>query len=142
MTVTYLDASTVVKVLRNEDGSAEAQALWRRISRAHASRLTGIEVRAALAAAHRNHRLTDTELAVALEREHQVSSGTLMIELDASVEAIARDVAVRHGLKGADAVHLASALVLEEAELVFATWDRRLHLAAQAEGLAVAPASL
>ena len=44
-------------------------------------------------------------------------------------------------LKGADAIHLASALAFGR-DLVFTTWDRRLHRAARAEGLRVAPASL
>lgn len=142
MRVAYVDASMAVKLLRQEPGSGEAVAIWAVTDRVVASRLTRIETCAALAAAHRNHELSDDELERALAVEGTLASQYTLLELDSSVEAIARAVAIRHGLKGADAVHLASALVLEEPELVFATWDRRIHLAAQAEGLAVAPASL
>jgi hypothetical protein len=45
-------------------------------------------------------------------------------------------------LRGADAVHLASALALEAQDLVVAVWDRRLHDGATAEQLMVAPAAL
>jgi predicted nucleic acid-binding protein len=38
-------------------------------------------------------------------------------------------------LRSLDALHLAAALVLPGDDLVFATWDRRLHAAAGAEGL-------
>ena len=100
------------------------------------------EVRAALGAAHRNHEMSDRELAAALEREQVTRDGSRIVELDPTVEALARAVAIRQGLKGADAVHLASALVLGEPELVFATFDRRLHAAARAEGLIVAPVAL
>ena len=48
----------------------------------------------------------------------------------------------RHGLKTLDAIQLASALMLATDDLTFATFDRRLHAAAQAEGLATLPASL
>ncbi len=41
-----------------------------------------------------------------------------------------------------DALHLAAALVLPPSGLVFATWDRRLHAAAGAEGLELLPAAL
>jgi uncharacterized protein len=46
----------------------------------------------------------------------------------------------RHGLRGYDAVHLASALALTSTRIVLATWDADLRRAAVTEGLAVAPA--
>jgi hypothetical protein len=46
-----------------------------------------------------------------------------------------------HGVNGADAVHLASVLG-PALEPMFVTWDRRLHAAALAAGLAVVPATL
>ncbi len=51
-------------------------------------------------------------------------------------------LAVQHGLKTLDAIHLASAMMIAADDLTFATWDRRLHAAAQAEGLTTLPASL
>ena len=54
----------------------------------------------------------------------------------------AADLAVAHGLRGYDAVHLASALLLAElvdAPVAFAVFDRTLGKAAQAEGLGVLP---
>ena len=142
MATAYFDASTIVKILRVELGSEQAREVWARASTSFASRLTGVEVRAALGAAHRNHEMSDRELAAALEREQVTRDGSRIVELDPTVEALARAVAIRQGLKGADAVHLASALVLGEPELVFATFDRRLHAAARAEGLIVAPVAL
>jgi uncharacterized protein len=52
--------------------------------------------------------------------------------------ALARD----HDMRSLDAIHLAAALVLPRDGLRFATWDRRLHRAAQAEGLEPTPLSL
>jgi len=64
------------------------------------------------------------------------------IELSAEVERAAGELAARHRLRGADAVHLASALALGSADVTVASWDERLHVAAAAAGLAVAPATL
>ncbi|MCB0972865.1 MAG: PIN domain-containing protein, partial [Acidimicrobiales bacterium] len=63
------------------------------------------------------------------------------IELSQPIAEDAAALAERRALKGADAIHLASALALD-GDLVFTTWDRRLHAAARAQGLRVAPASL
>ena len=59
------------------------------------------------------------------------------IDVDDSTSAEAGSLAVRHGLRGMDAIHLASAVLLAEAEPVVVTWDATLRRAAQAEGLAI-----
>jgi uncharacterized protein len=64
------------------------------------------------------------------------------VELSAEVERAAGSLAATHQLRGADAVHLASALALGSTDLTVAVWDRLLHAAAAAVGLAVAPATL
>ena len=64
------------------------------------------------------------------------------VELSAEVEQSAGALATLHGLCGADAVHLASALALETTDATVAVWDRRLHEGAIAAGLAVAPATI
>ena len=46
--------------------------------------------------------------------------------------------ATEFGLRGYDAVHLATALDLGEEELVFVTWDEDLRRAANAAGLGTA----
>ena len=58
MTVAYFDASALVKLLVQEDGSAIAEALWDGCDAAASSRLAHPEVCSALAAAGRNHDLT------------------------------------------------------------------------------------
>ena len=65
-----------------------------------------------------------------------------LVELSADVEQSAGELAALHGLRGADAVHLASALALGATDLTVAVWDRRLHATVIAAGLAVAPATI
>lgn len=65
-----------------------------------------------------------------------------LVELSPGVEKAAGSLAATHRLRGADAVHLASALVLGYTDLTVAVWDQRLHAGAVAVGLAVAPTTL
>jgi predicted nucleic acid-binding protein len=53
-----------------------------------------------------------------------------VIGLDATLARAAGELAERHALRGYDAVHLASALAIDDPRLVMATWDRDLAAAA------------
>lgn len=142
MPLVYFDASAFVKLLTTETGSSLAAELWDGCDAALSSRLAYPEVRAALAAAARNHDLTDSELAHAESGWEAFWAATRPAELTAKVEQHAGRLARAHGLRGADAVHLASVLAIGEPGLVVAVWDRRLHAGAQAAGCRVAPAQL
>ena len=142
MTLVYFDSSALVKLVVDETGSELVATLWNACDVALSSRLAHPEVCAALAAAGRNHDLTESEVAAALA-DWEVFWGSMrQVELSADVERAAGSLAAVHQLRGADAVHLASALVLGSADLTVAVWDRRLHAGATAAGLAVAPATL
>jgi len=65
-----------------------------------------------------------------------------IVEVDQPLVEHAAVLALKHTLRSLDALHLAAALVLPDADLVFAAWDRRLHAAATAEGLQTLPHTL
>jgi predicted nucleic acid-binding protein len=138
----YFDASAFVKLLTDEPGSDLAAELWDGCDAALSSRLAHPEVRSALAAAGRNHDLTARELAGTENDWNAFWAATRPVELTAAVEQHAGELTSTHALRGADAVHLASALAIDDAELVVAVWDKRLHAAAVAAGCRVAPARL
>jgi uncharacterized protein len=142
MSIVYFDASAFVKLLVEEAGSDLAASLWDGCDAAVASRLAYPEVCAALAAAGRNHDLDQRDVDEAGRAWDGYWAATRPVELTASVEQTAGRLARQHGLRGADAVHLASALALGEPDLIVAVWDRRLHEAAEAVGARVAPARL
>ena len=137
--IVYFDASAFVKLLVEEAGSELAADLWDGCDAAVSSRLAYPEVRAALAAANRDHDLTDEELLTAEATWDGYWSATRPVELTRTVERLAGDLARQHALRGADAVHLASALAVGDPELLVAVWDQRLHKGAQAADLRVAP---
>jgi uncharacterized protein len=142
MALIYFDSSALVKLLVQEEGSDLAAELWDGCDAALASRLAYPEVCAALAAAGRNHDLSHDDLEVAEQTWEQYWASVRPVELTVAVERQARQLARTHALRGADAVHLASALALADPDLIIAAWDRRLHGGAGAAGLHVAPAEL
>jgi predicted nucleic acid-binding protein len=73
-------------------------------------------------------------------REEWPAFGVVDVDQDLAEHASA--LAVSHDLGSLDALHLAAALVLPRDDLVFVTWDRRLHSAAGAKGLDLLPSSL
>ena len=137
MTVPYFDTSALIKLVVEEEGTESAIELWQASLHAVTSRLAYPEARAALAAARHAGLLTHgyrravsdfAELFRELEK----------VEIDAELAYLAGELAEEHGLRGYDAVHLASALELGPATILV-TWDAALARAGDATGLAVAP---
>lgn len=142
MALVYFDASALVKLVVDEVGTDLASELWDGCDAPMSSRLAYPEVRAALSAAHRNADLTAHELRTAEGMWQEFWLAIRPVELTASVGKVAGDLTRRRALRGADAVHLASALAIESEALIVAVWDRRLHAGVVAERLAVAPRTL
>lgn len=142
MPIVYFDSSALVKLVVEESGSDLVAQLWDGCDAAVSSRLAYPEVCAALAAAGRNHDLDEPDLVSALSSWEELWAATRPVELTAAVALRAGALAREHSLRGADAVHLASALALGAGGLVVAVFDLRFHAGATAEGLAVAPARL
>jgi predicted nucleic acid-binding protein len=140
MTIVYFDSSAFVKLVVNEDGSDLAATLWDGCDAAVSSRLAYPEVRAALAAAGRDRRLDAADQHRAEGMWENYWAATRTVELTQAVTAHAGQLASEHALRGADAVHLASALAVGVAETLFAVWDQRLRAGAQAAGVQLAPA--
>jgi predicted nucleic acid-binding protein len=142
LSLVYFDSSALVKLVVEEVGTDLASELWDGCDAALSSRLAYPEVRAALAASHRNSDLSTTALRAAEEAWEAFWAAVRPVELTSSVELRAGELAAQRALRGADAVHLASALAVESNDLVVAVWDRRLHAGVVAESLAVAPRTL
>ncbi len=65
-----------------------------------------------------------------------------VVEVDQPLAEHAVALALNHELRSLDSLHLAAALLLPGEDLMFATWECRLHLAARAEGLQLLPERL
>lgn len=141
MTIVYFDSSAFVKLVVEEDFSDLAAVLWDGCDAAVSSRLAYPEVRAALAAAGRDHRLTAEAQRQAEAAWEEYWAATRAVELTEKVAAAAGQLAGEHALCGADAVHLASALAVGVDQLLFAAWDQRLRSAVERTRIRLAPAA-
>lgn len=139
MTVAYFDSSALVKLVIDEDGSEDAALLWDGADSVLTSRVAHPEVRAALAAAERGERLDAQAHLQAKADWAELRRALRLVEVTAQLEHEAGNLAEQHALSGFDAIHLASALMIAAIPVVVATWDGRLHQAAQAAGLATLP---
>lgn len=140
MAIVYFDSSAFVKLVVEEEGSELAAALWDGCDAAVSSRLAYPEVRAALAAAGRADRLNPADQRRAEAAWEDYWASTRPVELTEPVTAHAGRLAGQHALRGADAVHLASLLAVDDPETVFAVWDQRLRAGALTAGVRLAPA--
>jgi predicted nucleic acid-binding protein len=134
--ITYVDTSSLLKVLIDEDGSERAELIWDTADALASASLIVVEGRAALAAARRGGRLGTTQ-----HRRARAEFAALVDELtivEATEELIlaAADLAEAEALRGYDAVHLAAALTVEATVLTSA--DANLCGAAERRGLHVA----
>ena len=134
--ITYVDTSTLIKLLIVEAGTIEAGIIWDAPDVLAVSRVGHVEARAALAAARRQERVTADVFDTAVVGLELLWSQISVVELDERLMRLAGDLATAHGLRGYDAVHLAAATVVEAD--VFSSADTRLCVAAGAVGFHVA----
>lgn len=134
--ITYVDTSTLLKLLIEEPGSARAAVIWDSANVVVAARLVHVEARAALAAADRARRLSPAQL-----RRSKIELAGLwqqftIVEITEDLVDTAGDLAEHEELRGYDAVHLAAALQIGAGLLTSA--DSDLCAAAGRRGLHVA----
>jgi hypothetical protein len=139
--IAYVDTSALVKLFLIEDGSQIVSRVWEAADGLVTSVATYPEARSALAAAARDGRITRRRMPRAVEELDRRFSSMDVVELRRPLAVAAGSLADRFALRGYDAVHLASALVVDDGHTVMLTWDHELARAAGASGLGVVPAS-
>lgn len=137
--IAYIDTSALVKLFLAESGSRIVAKVWEGADGLVTSAATYPEARSALAAAARDGRITRRVLPRAVAELDRRFSSIDVIELRRPLASVAGSLAERFALRGYDAVHLASALVVDEGLTMMLTWDRELARAAAAAGLDVVP---
>ena len=124
----YLDSSAIVKLVAREPESGALHALVSKGGDAVASALASVEVRRAV------QRIGGA--GIMLERAKSVLDRIAMIKIDdAILERAAHLEPV--GLRSLDAIHLATALSVQEHLEAFLVYDQRLGAAASELGLQV-----
>ncbi|HUG74239.1 MAG TPA: type II toxin-antitoxin system VapC family toxin [Acidimicrobiia bacterium] len=134
--ILYLDTSSLVKLYVTEAGSEQVRALVDGADVISTSVVAFPEARSALARLAREGTLTPEELASARDDLFQDWESFLKIRVLKRVYERAGDLVEQHGLRGFDALHLASFQDLlsqsEDDDVEFSAFDARLNEAAKA----------
>lgn len=134
--ITYVDTSTLIKLIIEESGSDAAAVIWDQANVLAAARILYVEARAALATARRGGRLTTRQHHDAVASLDALWTQVSIVEISEDLIAKAVDLAEKHPLRGYEAVHLSAAILVGADVLTSA--DRHLCVAGREEGLHVA----
>jgi predicted nucleic acid-binding protein len=147
MAAYYFDSSGLVKWYVVEAGTPWVDRILspRSGHEVYTVRVAGAEVVAAFAIRLRTGTLTLAEAQAATARfRADLRHVFVMVDVTESLVDAAMTMAERHGLRGYDAIHLASALSVQgmraassRPQITFVSADGRLNAAAAAEGLPV-----
>ncbi len=129
----YLDASALVKRYVAEEGSEELVAAMGEADGWAICRVGYVETARAVGLAAGKG---------AVKRFLSDWPSFEVVEVVAPLAERAAELTSSEELRSLDALHLAAALQLDFGDLTFATWDVRLHRAAQRQDLSVFPAEL
>ncbi|MQA74397.1 MAG: PIN domain-containing protein [Solirubrobacterales bacterium] len=129
----YLDASALVKRYVAEPGSERVREAMGRADSWYICRLGFVETMRAVG-------IAAGAGATRVVQEEWPAFG--VVEIDQPLVEHAAALALERDLRSIDSLHLAAALLLSGEDLTFASWDRRLHAAARAEGLELLPEAL
>jgi predicted nucleic acid-binding protein len=134
--IAYVDTSSLLKLLIDEDGSDRAELIWNTADVVASAALIVVEARAALAVATRGARLTAAQHRAAKGELVALVEELTIVEITEDLIVDAAEMAEQEALRGYDAVHLAAALTVG-ADLIMSA-DVALCDTAGRRGLAVA----
>ncbi len=134
----YLDTSALLKLYIDEEGADLVRARRTEADTVATSLITLVEARAALARRRHAGHSSPAQHRRALDELTDDWDRYVRLEVSESLVSRAAALAETHRLRGYDAVHLASALLLTDrlgGETAFGSWDDALDAAAAREGL-------
>ena len=134
----YLDTSALVKLYVDETKSEAVQHAVRQADAVATSLLAYAEARAAFARSRRERSFTSQVYSRIVSAFEEDWNRYVVIEVTDALVKAARLLAESRALRGYDALHLASALNLQNRATVsvsFMAFDRQLMTAAKLEGL-------
>jgi hypothetical protein len=139
--IVYFDTSAILPIVIDEPSSPTASRLWDQADRVVSSRIAYAEGRAALAMARRMEQVDEPGLRAALEEFEALHDQLDVVELTESLVREASALAEEFSLRGYDAVHLASARLVDDSDMVLAAGDQSLLGAARGLGMSTADLS-
>ncbi|RJP55159.1 MAG: PIN domain-containing protein [Deltaproteobacteria bacterium] len=144
--ILYLDTSALLKKYLKEEGSNDVISLWKKTSAIVTSTVAYAET---LASIYRKKRETgefDQRFFKAVLTSFQKDwKSFIHVDVNKDLNETIDKLTIAYPLRGFDAIHLASALILYEKiqeNFIFVCYDKRLLKAAKEEGLNTFPGDL
>jgi predicted nucleic acid-binding protein len=140
--ILYVDSSAIVKRYVLEEGSAEVETAINQAEAVGTTTISRVEVLAALTKAVRMRVIPETEARAAVSAFNKSWRDLVRTRITERLVKHAASLAWDHGLRGYDAVQLASGAAWQQAlgrHVTFGTFDRRLSKAARKVGLLILP---
>ena len=143
--ILYLDTSALVKKYFKEAGSADIIALWKESIAIATSSIAYAETMASFFRKKREADISEKTINKTVDIFQKDWESFVRITATNDLNANIDRLIALHPLRGFDAIHLASALIVNERvpeTFLFACFDRRLLKAAITEGLKTFPAKI
>ena len=141
--ILYLDTSALLKKYFKENGSKDVISLWKDSNAIITSAVTYAETLASIYRKRRESRDIDAHIfRTVLESFQKDWKSFIRVDVNERLHEIINKLVAGHPLRGFDAIHLTSALLLHEKiedNFIFACYDKRLIKAAIEEGLETRP---
>jgi len=133
--ITYFDTSSLLKFIIREIGSEETRNIWSLSNEKVCSHLTRTEMHSALMRKVREGNVLASAVPAHLGALHRLFADVILIDITSDVIDASCELVKEFPLKSADAIHLATALMVR-ADL-FSSSDKKLCAAASESGIAV-----
>jgi predicted nucleic acid-binding protein len=140
--ILYLDTSALVKLYVDEDGSDIVRRCIEQASVVSTSKIAFVEARSAFARAKREKIIKSAVYQQIVDRLHYDWKRYMIVEISDGLVVAAGELVEEFSLRGFDAIHLASALFLQQQTghtVLAACWDARLWEALKKAGLEIVP---
>ena len=133
--ITYFDTSSLLKFIIKEIGSEENLDIWNFSDEKVCSQLTRTEMHSALMRKVREGSISASAMRARLNAMDKLFADVVLVDITSEVIDASCELVKELPLKSADAIHLATALMVR-ADL-FSSSDKRLCAAASESGIAV-----
>ena len=133
--ITYFDTSSLLKFIIKEIGSEENLNIWNLSDEKVCSQLTRTEMHSALMRKVREGSISASAMRARLNAMNKIFADVVLVDITSEVIDASCELVKELPLKSADAIHLATALMVR-ADL-FSSSDKKLCAAASESGIAV-----
>ncbi len=136
--IVYFDTSAVVKLYFEEFYSGEVISLWNKTNYKVMSAVSYAETLSAIHRKKRESGLNETDVKRLVNAFKNDWAGIIRVEVGEKLDPIIEKLTESYSLRGFDAIHLASASIINttiDENLIFACFDNNLSQAAKKEKL-------